>query len=102
MTDWTKIKINPKQSLLTKAELEKLPPLYSQDGKGERAIALVHFFTGGYDFFASEFDPEEGLFFGVAKLFERELGYASADEFASLGKLERDLYWTPKPLSACR
>lgn len=100
-TDWTKAKINHSQTLLTKKELAALPALYSQDGKGEDAIAYVHYFTGGYDYWASEFDPEDGIFFGVANLYEREMGNASAEEFIGLGKLERDLYWTPKPLREC-
>ncbi len=99
-TDWTKVKINPSQTLLTKAELAKLPALYSQE-KVKDPIVLVHYFYGSYDFWATEFDAEEGLFFGLAHLYETELGNTSARELASVGRIERDLYWTPKPLSQC-
>ena len=102
-TDWTKTRLNKAgQIVLTKKELASLPPLYAQDGKGKNAIAYVHFFTtGGYDFWATEFDPEQGIFFGKARLFETELGYADVQEFISTGIVERDLYWTPKPLTDC-
>lgn len=102
MRDFTKLPLNWTQKVLTKAELKKLPALYSQDGKGENAMALVHFFQGGYDFWASEFDPQEGTFFGVARLYEREMGYVSVDELMSTHRMERDLYWTPKPLKDCK
>ena len=98
MIDWTRTKLNHSQNVLTARELKALPPLLSQDGKGMDAIALVHYFYGGYDFWATEFDPETGEFFGLARLFETELGYASAQEWISTGRIERDLYWTPKPL----
>jgi hypothetical protein len=106
MTDWTKTKLNHSQVVLTKADLAKLPALYSQDGKGEDAIAQVHFFScGGYDFWATEFDPATGELFGVARIHEREFGYVTVQEFVSMAKamfpIERDLHWTPKPLKEC-
>ena len=99
--DITKLKINPRQTCLTKADLKKIPALYSQDGKGMDAIAWAHFFYGGYDFWATELDPSDGTFFGLVRLHETELGYTSAEELASVGRIERDLYWTPKPLREC-
>ena len=99
--DWTTVKLNHSQKLLTKADLALLPALYSQDGKGETAICQVHFFYGGYDFWATEFDPTDGYFFGIAKLQEREFGEVHYTELCSPGYIERDLYWTPKPLSEC-
>jgi len=98
MTEWTKVRLNPSQMLLTKKELSGLPLLYAQDGKGKDAIAYVHFFSGSYDFWATEFDPATGDFFGLAQLSERELGYVTAKELCSIGRIERDLYWTPTPL----
>jgi hypothetical protein len=51
-----------------------------------------------------EFDPVERLCFGLVVGHERELGYFSLDELKSLRgplglPIERDLYWTPCPLS---
>jgi hypothetical protein len=101
MTDWTKAKLNHTQNLLTVADLKRLPAYGSQDGKGEGAICQVHFFYGGYDFWASEFDPQDGIFFGVGRITDREMGDVSATELMSVGRIERDLYWTPKPLAKC-
>ncbi len=94
--------------LLTKAILKTLPPLYSQDSKGEDAIARVKFFNpmGAGTWYASEFDPVEGLFFGVAIIQEREFGCFSLAELAEVRlpfglKIERDLYFKPRPLGEC-
>lgn len=99
--DWTRVKLNHSQTVLTRADQKALPPLYSQDGKGWDAICRVHFFGGNYDFWATEFDPESGEFFGLARiagLCEGELGYAHPNEWIECRNIERDLYWTPKPL----
>jgi hypothetical protein len=50
----------------------------------------------------TEFDGED-LFFGLVQGLEEELGYFSLSELESVRVLglpvERDLYFTPKPLS---
>lgn len=95
---------------LLPAELApSLPPLYSQEEKGEEAIAVLKFFTPwtSWTWYASEYDPEERIFFGVVVGQEREFGYFSKDELEAIRgpgglRIERDLYWTPKPLKECR
>lgn len=94
--------------LLTKAIEAALPPLYTNDGKGEDAVAQVKFFTpdSNWTWYGSEYDPEEKTFFGVVVGFERELGYFSLVELETavgpLGlKIERDMHWTPRPLREC-
>ena len=91
--------------LLTKKLEAKLPPLYSQDGKGHEALALVKFFTpdSSWTWYATEYDPKERVFFGLVDGFEKELGYFSLDELESvrgaLGlAIERDLYFEPTKL----
>lgn len=95
--------------LLSASDRKALPPLYSQEGKGLTATAHVHYFhpLSPATWYASEFDGED-LFFGLCDLGfgMPELGYFSLSELESvklrgLG-VERDLYWTPKPLSECR
>lgn len=95
--------------LLTKEIARKLPALYSQDGKGEEAIAQVKFFDpcGSWTWYATEFDPKSRIFFGIVSGFEREFGNFSLDELESLRRpnglgIERDLHWTPRPLSECK
>lgn len=91
-------------------EIEKqLPPLYSQEDLADLAPVIVHLFTpdSNWDWFISEFDPKEKLAFGLVDGFEEELGYFSIHELENvtgpLGmKIERDLYWIPKPLKYCR
>ena len=88
--------------LLTKELEAKLPPLYSQDGKGDEALALVKFFTpdSSWTWYATEYDPVERMFFGLVDGLEKELGYFSLDELESIKgplglSIERDIYFEP-------
>jgi len=82
--------------------------LYSTQNQ-EDPIAICKFFhpMSNWTFWATEFDGED-LFFGLVIGFERELGYFSLSELASIGKdgkilpIERDLYFKPTPLSQCK
>ena len=68
---------------------QQLPSLYSQDEKGDTAIAHVKFFTPwtSWTWYASEYDPGRRLCFGVVVGHERELGYFSIAELEQI--LER-------------
>jgi len=94
--------------LLTKAIEKALPPLYSQDDKGDDAVAYAKFFhpASSWTWYATEYDPESRVFFGLVIGFETELGYFSLDELESvrvrgLG-IERDLYFKPTTLGEIR
>ncbi len=93
--------------LLTKEILRRLPPLYSQEKLGGKAIALVKFFSPGsnWTWWATEGSAEgdDFIFFGLVDGLEKELGYFSLSELqAARGPMglaiERDLYWQPKRL----
>jgi hypothetical protein len=78
-----------------------LPPLYSQEGLGEDALARVKFFTpdSSWTWYATEFDGDD-TFFGLVIGHEREYGYFSLSELRSnrgpLGlPIERDEHFTP-------
>ena len=95
--------------LLTKKIEAALPPLYSQDGKGDEAIAHVKFFCpwNNWTWYATEYDPKTRTFFGLVIGFETELGYFSFDELQEIVgpvglRIERDLYWDPSTLAECR
>lgn len=95
--------------LLTQEILGKLPPLYATDGQGDKAIVQVKFFTPWtrWTWYATEYSPEEKVFFGLVHGQEEELGYFSLDELESVTgpmglKIERDLYFNPCPLSQVR
>ena len=90
--------------LLTEEIRKKLPPLYSQDKLGGKAVAYVKLFTpdSNWTFYAVEFDGED-TFFGLVEGYCKELGYFSLSELQKargpLGlPVERDLYWQPKML----
>lgn len=66
----------------------------------------MKFFAGSLTWWATEFDPATGQFFGLvynANLADQcpdgELGYFSAEELCSTGLVERDLHFQPKPVS---
>ena len=99
--------------LLTEELRKKLPPLYSQDGKGGKAVAYLKFFTpdSGFSWWITEGSPindENGRevdfqFFGLVDGHFKELGYFSLSELESVNgpmglPIERDLYWQPKTL----
>ena len=94
--------------LLTQEIRKVIPQLYSQDGKGDKAIAYAKFFTpwSSWTWYATEFDGED-IFFGLVVGLEIELGYFSLKELSEVAgpcgmKIERDLYFTPKSLSELR
>lgn len=97
--------------LLTKEIRDQLPPLYSQDGKGGKAVAYVKFFIDSWTWWATEGEPVSDdcgsevdyKFFGLVEGFEKELGYFSLTELESVRNLigmpvERDLHFKPKTL----
>jgi len=84
-----------------------LPLLYSQENVKD-PIVHVKFFCpwNQWTWFATEGQEQNGDFilFGYVIGHEREWGYFSLDELASvIGpfglKIERDIYFTPKPKS---
>ena len=84
--------------LLTKAIEKKLPALYSQDGKGDNAKVYVKFFTpwSTWTWYATEYDPETGDFFGYVIGHAKELSYFNLYELQSIKgpfglKIERDI-----------
>ena len=99
--------------LLTEEIRRKLPPLYSQDGKGGKALVYLKFFTpdSGFSWWITEGSPitdESGAevdfqFFGLVEGQFKELGYVNLSELESVNgpmglPIERDLYWQPKTL----
>ncbi|QLE46352.1 DUF2958 domain-containing protein (plasmid) [Nostoc sp. C052] len=94
--------------LLTKANRRQLPALYAQ-GKNKDPIVYVKFFTpdSNFTWYATEFDGED-KFFGLVQQGQfEELGYFLLSELSNNRgpsglTIERDLYFTPKPLSQVR
>jgi Protein of unknown function (DUF2958) len=83
-----------------------MPKLYSQDGEGQDATVFVKWFGGACTWLITEYDPATRIAFGWCDLglgFP-ELGYVSLDEVQSLtippigARIERDLYFVPRPL----
>ncbi len=99
--------------LLPKEIREQMPPLYSQDGKGGKAVVYVKYFTpsSSWSWYITEGEPvlsESGTeidykFFGLVFGHEKELGYVLLSELEEVRgpmglPIERDLYFKPKTL----
>lgn len=92
--------------LLTKELEATLPALYSTDGQGKDAVAHVKFFSpyNGWEWYATEYDPATGTFFGLVRGWEDELGYFTLAELGGVTlsngvpAVERDLHWSPRTL----
>lgn len=90
--------------LLTQELRKRIPALYAQEGKSGKTIAYAKYFTpdSNWTWYAAEFDGED-ILFGLVEGHEKELGYFSLAELEEVTgpmglPIERDLYWTPKPL----
>ncbi|GAB4161682.1 MAG: hypothetical protein Tsb009_38920 [Planctomycetaceae bacterium] len=90
-------------------ELAKtIPKLYATQNDSD-PIARVKLFTpdASWTWFVTEYDPQEHLCFGFVIGMEREFGYFSLAELEEvrgpLGlQIERDLAFTPRPVSECQ
>jgi len=85
-------------------ELSKIPALYSsEDIPLREKMIYMHFFIGGSDWYATEYDPNENIFFGFAVLNNdlemAEWGYFSLEELSDLKvkfvEVDRDMHFTP-------
>ena len=93
--------------LLTKELEKKLVEEAKKENKDlHQAVAHVKFFdpTGSWTWFASEYDPDTKMFYGLVDGHEKELGYFSLKELEELKlpmglKIERDLYFESTPMS---
>ena len=87
--------------LLTKEIENMFKKVGYQDGV-EDPVVVAKFFTPwtNWTWFATEYDPESRLFFGMVHGHEKELGYFSLDELMSVNgpfglKIERDMAFDP-------
>lgn len=84
------------------ATIASMPKTYEQDGKGDDAVAFLHYFFGSWDWYITEKDMlgnGTAQAFGLVKGFASELGYISIGEITDAGA-ELDLHWTPCPLAS--
>ena len=86
-------------------ELLRVPKFYSSEEVPlKEKMIYMHFFIGGCDWYATEYNPEEKLFFGFAILNQdyemAEWGYFSLEELSEIKvkwlEVDRDLYWKPR------
>ena len=94
--------------LITDDLTELLPPLYTHENTSD-PICPVKFFCpwGLATWWVYEYDPESRMCFGYALLDDpdlAELGYFSLEELEAVRgpfglTIERDLHYTPQPLS---
>lgn len=74
----------------------------------DNPVAYVKLFdpTSGWTWYIASYDPTTRIAYGLVHGFEDEYGYINMSELVALrGRfglpIERDLWWTPQPLSEC-
>lgn len=81
--------------------VSSMPKVYEQDGKGDKAVAYLHYFTKGMNWYITERDisDEQLQAFGLVSMDidYPELGYIPINNLLSFG-VELDLNWTPKTI----
>jgi len=84
--------------------ITNMPTTGETDGQGKDAIAYLHYFKGGSDWYITEKDIEKKQYqaFGYAVLNGdyqfAEFGYISIEELKEMG-VELDFHWTPKSIN---
>ena len=82
--------------------INAMPVTYQTDGQGKKAIAQLHYFRGGMDWYITEKDAEGGVLqaYGYVDAGHGlEGGYINIEEVASVNA-ELDLYFEPKSIHA--
>ena len=87
--------------------LNEIPPIYAQDGKGKNAIAYLHYFNSSSDRYITELDKDNLEGFGFTILNgdtqNAEFGYIPLTQFtqqkASYWDLNLDLNFNPTTLN---
>ena len=83
--------------------LNTMPVSYETEGQGMDAVAYLHYFLGGSDWWITEIDSEEEQYqaFGYVCLHggtdNAEFGYVDIVELLRVGA-ELDYYWVPMSL----
>ena len=87
----------------TDKELSSMPAFYTTESVSlKEKMIHMHFFIGGCDWYAVEYDPETQIFFGFAILNNdlemAEWGYISFEELVTLKvsflEVDRDLHFS--------
>jgi hypothetical protein len=87
---------------------ETIPKLYETEHETDPVVNLKWFTPdSSWTWYVLEYDPDEKLCFGLVQGHEVELGYFSLPEIENIrGPMgmppERDLYWSPTPISEIR
>jgi hypothetical protein len=86
-------------------EADAMPAVGATEGQDDPLVRVKLFNpAGAWTWYLIEADPETGEAFGFVDGFEPELGYIDLNELADQRLrfglyIERDIHWTPRPLS---
>jgi hypothetical protein len=93
-------------NMASKNQLDKIPPLYSQDGKRDKTKVYMKLFTPNMTYYVTEFDKKTGDMYGYVQnegdLEMSEWGYTNYNELKTeiakskgLTYLDRDIHFKP-------
>lgn len=80
---------------------EAAEQLKARNDKGADTVMYLHYFYGGADWYISEWQKEDDIFFGFANLgddINAEWGSVFRKELVENGRIELDFYFTPEPI----
>jgi hypothetical protein len=97
--------IDDSHVLLPEFIAKTIPPLYATEDVSDPTVT-VKWFTpdSSWTWYVIEYEPDEQLCFGLVDGLDCELGYFSLAEIEQIRgpmglPVERDLFWSPTPLS---
>lgn len=98
---------NPAYQYMPDDVASDVPRLYATQNEDD-PLARVKLFTpdSSWTWYVVEYSPDDRLCFGLVVGHDRELGYFSLHEIEEIRgpmglPVERDLHWTPSPVSEC-
>ena len=96
--------IQPAMKLLTQELLKQLPPLGHSIESKEEPQAIVKWFTpdANFTWYVAEYNPENGLCWGLVDGFAKEFGYFTIREIEALRgplKLPVERDWSFDPVN---
>ena len=77
---------------------ESYPALYkTEDIKTDEKMLYLRFYeqSSGWEWYLSEYDPDDKIAFGYVKGFESEWGYFSITEMQGIPTIKRDYEFEP-------
>jgi hypothetical protein len=102
MTELIRKNYKRSMKLITKTVAKSMPKLHGTeniDNKDVKIRAKYFDVLSNWKWYATEYDPDREVFFGLVVGHFPEWGYFNLSELESINTVERELYWRAKKAS---